>query len=151
MLSHINLSWLILHQIWEQFPGVLVKMRGTCYLPIILPRRQSVCLWHDWEPREIAWHHFNFWICLALGRWIPKPVLSIGWYRSCWHTSFAPCTKSFRKTSPGEVTAAWKVEDFLFFLFFLLCFFFCQRWADATLLPSNPRLFLSIKLWFWSL
>lgn len=62
MLSHINLSWLILHQIWEQFPGVLVKMRGTCYLPIILPRRQSVCLWHDWEPREIAWHHFNFWI-----------------------------------------------------------------------------------------
>lgn len=44
MLSHINLSWLILQKIWEQFPRVLVKMRGMYYLTIILSWRQSVCL-----------------------------------------------------------------------------------------------------------
>lgn len=62
MLSHINLSWLILQKIWEQFPRVLMKMRGPSYLTIILSWRQSVCLLALLRAKEIAWHHFTFWI-----------------------------------------------------------------------------------------
>lgn len=84
-------------------------------------------------------------LSLALGRWIPKPVLSIGWYRSCWHTSFAPCTKSSRSTSPGEVAAAWKIENFLFFppfsssVFVGFVFFFpgiCRCHSSSHLTPD---------------
>lgn len=117
-------------------------MRGTCYLPIILPRRQSVCLWHDWEPREIAWHHFSFWSSRQRQFWHWEGEFQSQFYPldgtdRVDTLPFAPCTKSSRKASPGGVAAAWKVEDFLVFsFFFLLCFFFLPEVGRCHPPPS---------------
>lgn len=62
VLSHINLSWLILQKIWSSSLEFLWKWEGLTISPSSsLGVRVSV-YWHYFEPREIAWHHFSFWI-----------------------------------------------------------------------------------------
>lgn len=62
VLSHINLSWLILQKIWSSSLEFLWKWEGRTISPSSsLGVRVSV-YWHYFEPREIAWHHLSFWL-----------------------------------------------------------------------------------------
>lgn len=150
MLSHINLSWLILQKIWEQFPRVLMKMRGPSYLTIILSWRQSVCLLALLWAKEIAWHHFSFWISrqreVGTGRvnsaasFHPSDGIDHVDVLYCFHRILEV---DFPRWSNSNFKAGcWPSSAFS-------SLFFWQRWVDTMLLSISFLIMVTVGEEIW--